>query len=76
MSFYSAILSQKSQFIFILVLYISMCVLPKDILSFLALLSLPSFFSFFIFFLNFLLQYVSVLEIYNMFIQKVSIYIS
>ena len=47
MSFYSAILSQKSQFIFIFVLYISVCVLPKDILSSLALLSLPSFFSFF-----------------------------
>ena len=47
---YSAILNQKSQFIFIFVLYISVCVLPKDILSFLALLSLPSFFSFFIFF--------------------------
>ena len=76
MSFYSAILNQKSQFIFIFVLYISVCVLPKDILSFLALLSLPSFFFFLYFLKIFLLQYVSVLEIYNMFIQKVSIYIS
>ena len=72
MSFYSAVLNQKSQFIFIFALYTSVCVLLKDTLSFLALLSLP----FFIYFLIFLLQYVSVLEICNMFIQKLSICIS
>ena len=72
MSFYSAVLNQKSQFIFTFALYTSVCVLLKDTLSFLALLSLP----FFIYFLIFLLQYVSVLEICNMFIQKLSSCIS